>query len=280
MATVLALSSQVVHGHVGLSAIVPVLQRLGHDVWPMPTIVLSNHPGHKRAIATHLPVNTLEGIVDALDANGWLSSVDAVLTGYMPSVEHVAVAARAVARVRDYKPDAIVLVDPIMGDDPKGLYIDPKAAVSIRDLLVPLATMIVPNRFELAWLTGVEVTSPEQAAGAARRLAPSRVIATSIPDGLDDIANVVVSRGRDVAQVCRVQRLADVPHGTGDMLSALYLGHLLHSGEHETLLGRAVGGVAHAIAASRGEEELRLIAALDRAIAATPLASASLTVLS
>ena len=278
MATVLALSSQVVRGHVGLSAIVPVLQRMGHEVWPMPTILLSNHPGHKRAIATHLPVNTLEGMIDALDANGWLGSVDAVMTGYLPTVEHVAVAARAAARVRERRPDALVLVDPIMGDDPKGLYIDAKAAAAIRDVLVPLATLIMPNRFELAWLAGVDVGSPEQAARAARRLAPSRVLATSIPDGATDIANVMVSRSQASAQICRVKRLCDVPHGTGDTLSALFLGHLLRTGDQDTLLGRAVGGVAYAIAASRGEEELRLIAALDGAIAATPLPAPSLAV--
>ena len=46
MARILAISSQVVRGHVGLSAIVPALQRLGHEVLPIPTIILSNHPGH------------------------------------------------------------------------------------------------------------------------------------------------------------------------------------------------------------------------------------------
>jgi pyridoxine kinase len=271
MPTVLALSSHVVRGHVGLSAIVPVLQRMGHDVWPMPTIMLSNHPGHKRAIATFLPVNTLEGIVDALDANGWLGSVDAVMAGYMPTVAHVTVAAAAIARVRERKPHLMVLVDPIMGDDPKGLYVDPKAAVAIRDVLVPLATVIMPNRFELAWLAGVPVTSPAEAVAAARLLAPGRVIATSIPDGDAHLANVSVSKGD--ATICSVKRIAGVPHGTGDMLSALYLGHLLWGADEATALGRAVAGVAYAIAASRGDEELRLIAALDSAIAATPLSA-------
>ena len=48
MARVLALSSHVAFGSVGLAAIVPALQWLGHEVIVMPTVVLSNHPGYAR----------------------------------------------------------------------------------------------------------------------------------------------------------------------------------------------------------------------------------------
>ena len=268
MATVLAMSSQVVRGHVGLSAIVPVLQRLGHDVWPMPTIVLSNHPGHSQTAATQSPVGALSGMLDALDANGWLASIDAVLTGYMPSVEHVRVAAQAIERVQKRRPDAVVLVDPIMGDDPKGLYIDSNAAIAIRDQLLPLASNITPNRFELAWLTASNVHTVADAIAAARCLSVRSVIATSIHDGPERLANVAVEG--DVTHICRVEKLPDAPHGTGDMLSALYLGIWLR-GMPATALGQAVAGVAHVVAASRGHGELQLVQALDGAIAARPL---------
>jgi len=45
MPTVLAISSQVVYGHVGNSAAAFALRRLGVHVLPVPTIVLSSHPG-------------------------------------------------------------------------------------------------------------------------------------------------------------------------------------------------------------------------------------------
>src|SRR5688572_27846842 len=66
MARVLALSSQVARGHVGLSAVVPALQRLGHEVWPLPTILLSNHPGHAHAAGLRVDPAALEEMVDAL----------------------------------------------------------------------------------------------------------------------------------------------------------------------------------------------------------------------
>ena len=48
MARVLALSSYVAFGSVGLAAIVPALHWLGHEVIALPTVVLSNHPGYPR----------------------------------------------------------------------------------------------------------------------------------------------------------------------------------------------------------------------------------------
>jgi pyridoxine kinase len=42
---VLTMQSQVVYGHVGNSAASFVLQRLGHDVWQVPTVLYSNHLG-------------------------------------------------------------------------------------------------------------------------------------------------------------------------------------------------------------------------------------------
>ena len=45
---VLAISSHVAYGHVGNSAAVFALQRLGIEAWPINTVAYSNHPGHGR----------------------------------------------------------------------------------------------------------------------------------------------------------------------------------------------------------------------------------------
>ena len=45
---ILSIQSSVVFGHVGNSAARFALQRLGLDVWAVPTVLLSNHPGHGR----------------------------------------------------------------------------------------------------------------------------------------------------------------------------------------------------------------------------------------
>jgi pyridoxine kinase len=43
---ILSIQSSVAYGHVGNSAATFPLQRLGHEVWPVHTVVLSNHTGY------------------------------------------------------------------------------------------------------------------------------------------------------------------------------------------------------------------------------------------
>jgi pyridoxine kinase len=255
LARILALSSQVVRGSVGLSAIVPALRHLGHDVWPMPTIVLSNHPGHPHAAGVQTPPDRMAAMADALERNGWLGEIDAIMTGYMPTAAHVQAAAAIVTRVRQTQP-VYYLCDPVLGDDPKGLYIAKDAAAAIRDQLLPLADLITPNRFELSWLSGVEVQTADDAMRAARVLQARQTVATSIVAAGNTLANVWVTRS--TVDSATVPRRSQVPNGTGDLLSAWLLACHLNGADHRTALREATSGVAAAIDASQGRDELNL----------------------
>ena len=256
MARVLALSSHVVRGSIGLVAIGSALRGLGHEVWALPTILLSNHPGHLRSGGVATPADRIDAMIDALEANGWLGEIDAVITGYLPSVAHVASAVRALARVKIARPDVMFLCDPVLGDDPKGLYIAADVAAALRDSLVPLADILTPNRFELAWLTGRTIASTAEAIAAAGELRATTVIATSVPATPANIANICVTDAEPL--IVEVPRLDHVPHGTGDYLSGLYLGHFLAGANADAALRSATSGVAAAIAASAGRDELVL----------------------
>ena len=85
MAKVLAISSHVVRGHVGLDATVPALQWLGHEVWALPTVIVASRPGLGRMARHDLPAAELAGMLAALEADGCWPSLDAVLTGYFAS---------------------------------------------------------------------------------------------------------------------------------------------------------------------------------------------------
>src|SRR5262245_13988310 len=117
MASVLAISSHVARGCVGLAATVPALQRLGHEVWASPTVLLASRPGLGRLVRTEVPPADLAAMLAALEADGAWASLGAVLTGYFPSAASVKVAAEAVRRIRRAAPEAPVLVDPIVGDN-------------------------------------------------------------------------------------------------------------------------------------------------------------------
>lgn len=256
MARVLALSSHVAFGSVGLAAIVPALQSLGHEVIAVPTVVLSNHPGYGPFSGERISAAMLGQMMDSLDANGWLESIDAVLTGYLPATEHVAAAKAAVARVRAENPAALYVCDPVFGDEPGGLYLDEATADAIGQHLIPLCDVATPNLFELEWLADVEASDLDSAFGAARLLDAPRVLATSVPAPDEQLATLLVHA--DAAHASFVPRRSAAPHGTGDMIAALYLGHVLNGAVPESSLGRAAGAVEACIAASQGREELAL----------------------
>ncbi|MFN3744865.1 MAG: pyridoxal kinase [Hyphomicrobiaceae bacterium] len=260
MGTILAISSQVARGYVGLAAVVPALQALGHEVIALPTIILSNHPGHGATAGARTDPALLEQMLATLDAHGWLAGVDAVLSGYLPTPQHVAVVADAIARVRAHKSAAAYYCDPVIGDDPKGLYIAEEAARAIAATLVPLADVTFPNRFELAWLTGLPVTDVASARRAGRALGASVTVATSIPMADDGLATLAVTAGG--AWSSRVAKLDNVPNGTGDLLAGLFAGHRVNGCAVPSALGMSVSSVQKAIRAGATRDELNLIAIL------------------
>ena len=253
MARVLAMSSWVSAGHVGLSAMAPVLQSLGHEIIQLPTVVFSNHTGWSAIAGRATSPEQLTEMLDAISSNGWLVGVDAFLGGYMPSAHHVEVARQAIGQLRDQSSAARIVCDPVLGDDPNGLYVAREAAEAVRDRLVPLADALTPNRFELTWLTGRSIDTIDDAKLAAQTLAEQRpgrrVLVTSPPISGEETGVLEVSA--DEARLYRTRRRKLRPNGAGDVFSALIgaglstgaaLGHL------QALIDASIGAPHLAIA--------------------------------
>ena len=266
MARILALSSQVARGHVGLSAIVPALQALDHEVIALPTVLLSNHPGHAHVAGERVSPDMLRKMLDALEKNGWLGEVDAVLTGYLPSVEHVMFASYALERVRSANPRAVFHCDPIIGDAPEGIYIAREAAEAIRDQLLPEADVVKLNHFELEWLTGGSWTASKLVHQPAPKLGLGMSLVTSVAEPSDaQILNIALLG--DHRLTCSVDRRTDVPKGTGDLFSGLLLGYRLNGDDWPTAIGKTVALLDRVIASSIHHDALRCAAVFGRGIA-------------
>ena len=225
MGRVLAISSYVAFGHVGLAAVVPALQAMHHQVIAVPTVVLSNHYGYPHVGDCGVSANNMVAILNGLRNNGWLNEIDAVITGYLPSTDHVAIIAEEIDLLRVTTPELRYLCDPVLGDDPEGLYVSKALADAVCEELLPIADIMTPNRFELSWLTDTEVSGPDEAAVAIRDHKGRLVVATSIPAGDGLIANCLSGTEHQSRIVTRQHDA--VPHGTGDLFAALLLGHLL-----------------------------------------------------
>ena len=121
--SILAISSRVAVGYVGLSAIIPTLNFCGLEAAALPTVLLSNHPGFAHRAGIEVSAETLLTMLDALDANGMLGRIETIVSGYLPTPAHAAFVELAVHRVRQHRPSARYICDPVLGDEPKGLYI-------------------------------------------------------------------------------------------------------------------------------------------------------------
>ncbi len=257
MARVLAISSHVARGCVGLTATVPALQWLGHEVWALPTVLLASRPGLGRFERHEVPPLQLEAMLSALEADGCWASLDAVFTGYFASQQSVAVAAQAIARIRKAQPTVHVCVDPILGDAGK-LYVAEATAEAIRDRLLPLASIATPNLFELQWLCGASPTIRDRIAEAARRLGPPTVVVTSAMQTQATVATLLVT-----ASACAERSMparAGIPNGAGDLFAGLLLGHLLDGQAIEAALDTALPNLDRVLAASAGQPVLQLSA--------------------
>lgn len=261
MTVVLSISSQVVRGHVGNSAGGLALQSMGIDFWPIPTVVLSNHPGHGATAGLQIPSSKITEMLEMLDDCDWLGEVDALMTGYMVRPEQVEAAALAIRRVKSVNPNAIYCCDPILGDAAKGLYVPEEIAHAVQRTLIPRADIVTPNLFELGWLSGRTVDTTEEIVGAASTLGAPLTLVTSAPaSAADQVANMLITA--DEVHTAETSWIDRAPNGTGDLMTALVLGYRLLGMPNATALERATKSVAAIITASvdAGADELRLVA--------------------
>jgi pyridoxine kinase len=104
---ILSIQSSVAAGHVGNSAAVFPLQRLGFDVWRIDTVVFSNHPAHGRHTGRIVPSGDVAALLQGLDGLGLWPRCEAVISGYLGAAATGPVVASAVACIRAARPDAL-----------------------------------------------------------------------------------------------------------------------------------------------------------------------------
>jgi pyridoxine kinase len=264
----LSIQSSVAYGHVGNSAAVFPLQRLGHEVWPVSTVVFSNHTGYGAWRGPLLPPADVADVITGIEERGVLDQVDGVLSGYQGSADIADVILDAVARVRAANPRATYTCDPVMGNADSGCFVHPDIPPLIRERVVPAADIITPNQFELGFLTGTEPQTLEEiltSAELARKMGPRTVLVTSVhrSDRPADTTEMLVVND-DGAWIVQTPRLPLKANGSGDVTSALFTAHLLAT-DAPTALGRTAASVFALLEETlrSGERELRLVAAQD-----------------
>lgn len=263
---ILSIQSHVVLGHVGNNAATLALQRLGFEVWAVPTVLFSNHPAHGERAGGAVAPDTMGALVGGLDSLGALARCDAVLSGYLGSPGAAEVVARALAKVRAHKVAAPYLCDPAFAHE-DGVFVPQAVAEAVRTRLLPSAGIATPNLFELAYLTSVPVDSLEtalEACRALRDLGPDTAICTSLPLGEGALGTLAVTG--EEAWLVETPKLPGPLHGAGDLFSAVFLGHTLAGRDLSRALGAAVSGTFGVLNATGTAPDLALVAAQDEIV--------------
>ena len=269
MTSILSIQSHVVFGHVGNSAVVFPLQRLGAEVWPIDTVQFSSHAAYKGWRGRAFDAGMIDECVDGLDAIGALARCDAVLSGYLGKPEIGEAVLRAVDRTRERNSGAVHACDPVIGDVGKGVYVAAGVGEFFRDRALVRADVVTPNAFELSWLTGVEVADLEglrRALRALHAMGPKIALVTSLElaDTPGDALDMVVSDAGGVWRL-RTPRVALAVSGAGDLTTGLFLFHWLRARSAPEALASAAASVYGVIAATAalGRREMAIIAAQD-----------------
>ena len=275
MPMALIMSSHVAGSRVGGSAQALALTQFKIDPVVIPTVLYGRHPGWGAPGGAQVPIEAFEGMLDGVEANGLFGMTDLVLTGYFASVEQVKAAARAIDAVKAAPRDGafarkpMIVVDPVIGDSGKGLFVPAEVAQAVIDHLIPKADLIAPNSWELQRITGSDARSPEAAVRAAR-LTGKAVLVSSVIRGGE--IGVVYADKREAWLAAHQKAGEAVPSGTGDLLTALFAAALLEGQTPSYGLARAVGGLAETIASAGiwASPELPIVAMGARIKQASP----------
>ncbi|MBS36259.1 MAG: pyridoxal kinase [Thiotrichales bacterium] len=245
---VLSIQSQVVRGYVGNSAAVFVLQRLGHEVWPLNTLIYSNHPGHRHFTGAKLEPELVASLLEGLSPD--LAHCEAVLSGYLGQAAMAAVVEESVERVRVANGNAVYVLDPVMGDSETGLFVAQEVADVICDRLLPLADIVTPNVFELELLTR-HANPPGISLVDRARLLLERgvkmVVVTGVPTSQNSMATWAVTPESAWQVETDELEFPGRPNGAGDFFAACLTAHLLTLGCQKLALEYAVANVSRAL---------------------------------
>ncbi|RZT64221.1 pyridoxal kinase [Microcella alkaliphila] len=262
---VLSIQSAVAYGHVGNSAAVFPLQRIGVEVMPVYTVTFSNHTGYGAWRGSLISSDDVREVITGIEERGVFPHIDVILSGYQGSEGIADVILDAVARIKTANPAAIYACDPVMGNAKSGCFVAPAIPILLRERVVPAADIITPNQFELGYLTGTEPDTLEstlRSVDLARAIGPRTVLVTSVerPDREEGTLEMLAVTD-DGAWIVATPQLPMTANGSGDVTAALFTAHYRRTGDAADALARTASSVFDLLqnTLNSGERELQLV---------------------
>ncbi len=224
------------YGKCSLGVAIPVLSAAGIDVCPVPTSLFSAHTRFPK-FYMHDTTPMLTEYLDAWRDEG--IELDGIYSGFLGSAEQV----DAILRLYREYPNALRLVDPVMGDGGAKYPTYTDEMCEAMKGLVDGADVLTPNLTEASIITGIPYAGQDVDEAYVRRMtdallgmgAKSVVLKGVVHEGEKIIRNYVAVAGAGGApEEVSGELLPYMLHGTGDLfasglVAAIYAGESLLS---------------------------------------------------
>lgn len=273
---IISIQSHVAYGHVGNSAAVFPMQRLGYNVSHVNTVLFSNHTGYGDWGGAPVAVDVVQSVIDGMEKRGVFDITDAVVTGYMGSVALGDVILDTVKKVKSTNPNAIYVCDPVFGDVGRGVFVTDGIPEYFRDHALKQCNICTPNMFELEWLTGIKITTTADAIQAGRSLLNENcrvVLLTSmeVDTTRENEIEMLAISATDVYHI-KTDKLAMeiAPNGSGDATTALFTCYYLQTGgDLQRTLEKTTNSIYEIFQATAhaNTRELQIVASGDKLVA-------------
>lgn len=217
------------YGKVGMAAMMPILSYMGHPTYSLPTALVSNTLNYGKF---HIQdtTNFIQGTLPIWKELGF--HYDAICTGLMFSEKQVDLVSQYCKEQREH--GTIIFVDPVMGDGGQ-LYngIAPDHITMMRKM-VKVADLVFPNYTEACYLTDTPFSSKGITWAEAQRMldylisigTKSAVITSCPVNGENGVAGY--NHTTNEYFYLTYEEIPGLFHGTGDIFSAILMGHLMH----------------------------------------------------
>ena len=214
------------YGKCSLGVAIPVLSAAGCDVCPVPTSLFSAHTKFPTWYM-HDTTSMLDEYLDAWQEEGIV--LDAIYSGFLGAPEQVG----AIQRLYREHPQALRIVDPVMGDGGKRYPTYTPELCAAMGELVDGADLLTPNLTEASILTGIDYEGQDVSDEFVRKnidallgMGAKYVVLKGIVHGDGLIRNYVAGQDVDVAEVSG-ELLPYMLHGTGDLYASALLAALM-----------------------------------------------------
>lgn len=253
---ILLINDMAGYGKVATAAMLPILSYLGHPTYNLPTALVSNTLDYGKFNILDT-TDYIKGVFPVWEQLGF--SFDAIATGFITSERQAAIVSRYC--LEQAAKGTVVYVDPIMGDEGK-LYngVTPATINSMREML-GVAHLCYPNYTEACYLCneeyraeGVDTMMGRKLLDGLRKIGAKSALITSISvEGQTS----VIGYNHHTDQYFQLPYNEIPVHfpGTGDIFSAVLIGHLLHNEPLEQSTRKAMDAVWQLIDLNKDNED-------------------------